>query len=70
MAQLNDIKPEGVKDGRYKNNHENDTCIKDWYCLTDYRLKRRCIKVFLYVKNHLLNSILIIWPLWEFESLI
>ena len=23
--------PEGVKDGRYKNNHENDTCIKDWY---------------------------------------
>ena len=24
----------------------------------------------LYVKNHLLNSILIIWPLWEFESLI
>ena len=26
--------PEGVKDGRYKNNHENDTCIKDWYCHT------------------------------------
>ena len=25
---------------------------------------------FLYVKNHRLNSILIIWPLWEFESLI
>ena len=25
---------------------------------------------FLYVKNHLLNSILIIWPLWEFESLV
>ena len=24
--------PEGVKDGRYKNNYENDTCIKDWYC--------------------------------------
>ena len=23
--------PEGVKDGRYKSNHENDTCIKDWY---------------------------------------
>ena len=21
--------PEGVKDGRYKNNHENDTCNKD-----------------------------------------
>ena len=25
---------------------------------------------FLYVKNHLLNSILIIWPLWKFESLV
>ena len=24
----------------------------------------------LYVKNHLLNSILIIWPLWEYEPLI
>ena len=24
----------------------------------------------LYVKNHLLNSILIIWPLWEYKSLI
>ena len=23
---------EGVKDSHYKNNHENDTCIKDWYC--------------------------------------
>ena len=22
---------EGVKEGRYKNNHENDTCIKDRY---------------------------------------
>ena len=25
---------------------------------------------FFICKNHLLNSILIIWPLWEFESLI
>ena len=25
---------------------------------------------FLYVKNHLLNSVLIIWPFWEYESLI
>ena len=24
---------------------------------------------FLYIKNHLLYSVLIIWPLWEFESL-
>ena len=24
----------------------------------------------LYVKNHLLNNILIIWPLWEYKSLI
>ena len=23
--------PEGVKDGRYENNHENDTCVKDRY---------------------------------------
>ena len=22
----------------------------------------------LYVKNHILNSILIIWPLWKYES--
>ena len=33
----------GCEDGRYKNNHENDTCIKDRYCHcwieTDYRLK-------------------------------
>ena len=35
--------PEGVKDGCYKNNYENDTRIKDEYChyciATDYRLK-------------------------------
>ena len=24
--------PEGVKDVQYKNNHENDTCMKDRYC--------------------------------------
>ena len=29
--------PEGVKDGRYKNNHENDTCVKDWcFILLDF----------------------------------
>ena len=38
--------PYGVKDGRYKNNHENDTCIKTGIaiialdvCPMDYRWK-------------------------------
>ena len=62
MAQLIDIKricsvnlPEGVKDGRYKNNHKNDTCVKDWYfILLDFDGRdiyrfifiKRCIEVF------------------------